>query len=92
MTGVQTCALPIWKNPDLTKMAATTGQGAGLSAVGLSGRFLYFRFFMLKGSFRQYLFFFLVLGAPGGREGRVAYRDPGKYPVREDGTSASTRK
>ncbi|KAJ8791671.1 hypothetical protein J1605_020393 [Eschrichtius robustus] len=32
-------------------MAATTGQGAGLSAVRLSGRFLYFRFFMLKGSF-----------------------------------------
>lgn len=61
-------------------MAAATGQGAGLSAVGLSRPFLCFRFFMLTGSFRQYLFSFLVLGALGTRDGRVACRARGKQP------------
>ena len=80
------------KNPALTKMAAAIGQGAGLSAVGLSRPLLCFRFFVLRRSFRQYLFSFLVLGALGGWEGRVACRDRGKYPGQEGGTSASRRK
>lgn len=49
-------------------MAAATGRGAGLGAVGPSGPFLCFRCFMLRASFRPYLFSFLVLGAQGARE------------------------
>lgn len=62
------------KNPALTKMAAATGQGAGLSLVGLSTPFLCFRLFVLAASFRQYLFPFLLLGAPGAREEALSAR------------------
>lgn len=67
-------------NSALTKMAATTGQGAESSAVGLPRPFLCFRLLLLTARFRQCSFSFLILGAPGAREGRVACRDWGKYP------------
>lgn len=85
-------------NSALTKMAATIGQGAEPSAVGLSRPFLCFRFLMLAARFRQCSFSFLVLGAPGAREGRVACRDWGEYsegkaglprPVGSDATVAA---
>lgn len=69
------------KNPALTKMAAATGQGAGLSVVRLSRPFLCFRLFVLTASFRQYLFPFLLLGAPGAREEALSARIGGNTRV-----------
>lgn len=60
----------IWEAPCPYQDGGGHRQGAGLSAVGLSRRFLCFRFLMLTASFRQYLFYFLVWEPrEPGREG-----------------------
>lgn len=52
-----------------------------MSVVRLSRPFLCFRLFVLTASFRQYLFPFLLLGAPGAREEALSARIGGNTRV-----------